>query len=1205
MSLTNIINNSFNKFPNKEIKENLTEKELDALILENTNKLINIKTKYDEVKNNWKALREDMESLSMYDRINCGEDIKEQFQKAIDDLKMDYRDTKATLNTYKAQKNKLLLEDNVSEDPIIDESEEIIKHLQDIIDTSDTYEVFKYLYNKLVPKIGPANTVAGEIIRALMAIMNGALRNNQVFYDGEGKDKFGSAFYYLTSKEYTDVLEDAIGLTGDDYLSIIEKTIDKVARDLIYNPELLKTQNIEDYTQFTPIIQERVNPLIESKEDIQKFVDKYGQETYNLFIKSKNRLKNHGYSTDILYWWKNDLKSELPNILDNLIYAKAQGNKSSTVSTEKWAPRGDYKYLGRGKGLDVYKINDYIASMDLGINTGWCTTGRYKHYGEPSFVPSEKDARQHFNEYTRKGVEFYYFLDPNTHYGVYALAIYPRTIEVNLFIKDIYIKKANFELFDARDNLDYSAIDNLPLELIDKEIKIDKILLNNGLNIQDNVVVKAIPDIKSVAIPDGVTSIGSSAFYGCSSLTSVTISDSVTSIGQGAFNGCSSLTSIKIPDSVKSIDVSAFDNCTSLTNVTIGNSVTSIGDYAFSGCKNLTSITIPNSVTSIGVGAFSSCSSLTSIEIPNSVTEIDEWTFASCDNLTSVTIPNSVTSIGDSAFIYCYNLTNITIPYSVKSIGDYAFYGCKALKSINYKGTKEEWNNINSDEWDSKFSIKTVHCKDGDIELQLSEEYSTENIKNNNKGSNNMKFLKENSNKDDKLLKIDTLYRDAIDYGVDPESLDKILYSNGADPDAPTFDIGLNVDKAYEELSNFLKKKYQSEFDRDYDDNNIPYNSYNILGFNKLAYKLELERLNKEIANLKDKYNINENLINKKSFKESKFSLTTDEAGSLLTDAAAYAEQFAKNARKLVADLDTGKITTIPWGSQVEADFSDIRDRMEKIFNSNIMKESLSEGMDESWKNFVFIVKCNDGPKELIKVVAEDKAKAEEYAKKMYAQNHTTYADDRYNEWYIEDSDHLNETYYAVIEVDGKERKFPFNNRDTARDYIAKAQRGELPEFEGKKIGSTYTESFNVIREEVKPNIESKDELLKEGYLDNIKNPDYWQHQVDYQLEHFGRVGGGLIQDLDENGFYLNADNKVVKKLHEDTIKTPKIEWTFIKSKEVEDSDGFLTDYTWYEGSDGTQVMVFGDNDIYKPEDGYFDVTFTDRKQAEDWFNSY
>lgn len=58
---------------------------------------------------------------------------------------------------------------------------------------------------------------------------------------------------------------------------------------------------------------------------------------------------------------------------------------------------------------------------------------------------------------------------------------------------------------------------------------------------------------------------------------------------------------------------------------------------------------------------------------------------------------------------------------------------------------------------------------------------------------------------------------------------------------------------------------------------------------------------------------------------------------------------------------------------------------------------------------------------------------------------------------------------------------------------------------------------------------------MNESYLENLKDPVYWQHQVDYQLEHFGRVGAGLIQDLDENGFYLNVDNKVTKKLHKDT----------------------------------------------------------------------
>jgi len=214
--------------------------------------------------------------------------------------------------------------------------------------------------------------------------------------------------------------------------------------------------------------------------------------------------------------------------------------------------------------------------------------------------------------------------------------------------------------------------------------------------------------LTSVTISNSVTSIGGSAFGNCSSLTSIVIDsgnivydsrdncnaiietatnrlifgckntvipDSVTSIGSAAFDGCSSLTSITIPDSVTSIGNNAFYNCRDLTNVTIGSGVTSIGQGVFYNCSSLTSVTIPNSVTSIGSDAFYDCSGLTSVTIPNSVTSIGEHSFAGCSGLTSVTIPNSVTNIGSNAFNACSGLQSITsLATTPPYLGYDAFY---------------------------------------------------------------------------------------------------------------------------------------------------------------------------------------------------------------------------------------------------------------------------------------------------------------------------------------------------------------------------------------------------------------------------------------------------------------------------------------------------------------------------------------------------
>ena len=225
--------------------------------------------------------------------------------------------------------------------------------------------------------------------------------------------------------------------------------------------------------------------------------------------------------------------------------------------------------------------------------------------------------------------------------------------------------------------------------------------------------------LTSVTIPNSITSIGYKAFYDCSGLTSVTIGNSVTSIGKYAFYQCSGLTSVTIPNSVTSIGFKAFYQCSRLTSVTIGTSVTSIGDYAFYQCSRLqkvivndiaawcgiifydygnplyyahhlfsdenteiTNLVIPNSVTSIGDSAFDRCSGLTSVTIGNSVTSIGQYAFTGCSGLTSVTIPNSVTSIFDKAFYNCIGLTSVTIGNSVTSIGEYAFGGCNGLTTI-------------------------------------------------------------------------------------------------------------------------------------------------------------------------------------------------------------------------------------------------------------------------------------------------------------------------------------------------------------------------------------------------------------------------------------------------------------------------------------------------------------------------------------------
>ena len=138
-----------------------------------------------------------------------------------------------------------------------------------------------------------------------------------------------------------------------------------------------------------------------------------------------------------------------------------------------------------------------------------------------------------------------------------------------------------------------------------------------------NFAFSGCSGLTSVNFPASLISIGRYAFSGCSGLTSVTVDDGnstykavdnvvYTKDGTTLVFAAGGLTSVTIPNTVTSIGNSAFDGCTGLTSVSFPASLTSIGKWAFSECSCLTSVSFPASLTSIGTWAFSRCDNLTS-----------------------------------------------------------------------------------------------------------------------------------------------------------------------------------------------------------------------------------------------------------------------------------------------------------------------------------------------------------------------------------------------------------------------------------------------------------------------------------------------------------------------------------------------------------------------------------------------------------------
>ena len=266
----------------------------------------------------------------------------------------------------------------------------------------------------------------------------------------------------------------------------------------------------------------------------------------------------------------------------------------------------------------------------------------------------------------------------------------------------------------------------------------------------------------TVVLPAGIQTIGSNAFLAAESLTvlqfgsggnseQTVLPDGLISVGQSAFSGCSALPfgALTMPESIRTIGDNAFEGCAGMTAVTVPeNSSPEIGTLAFRGCSNLKTAVLGTGIQSLGLFVFSNCGSLEEVTLPYFGLNAEDtanqvYAFFDADDqsekphpgmklvdtvLTSgfnqwhsyyylpeklqkltvsggeavpdsffhhyaagtLVLPAGIKTIGSSAFIACENLTVLqfgsgdapaytVLPEYLESVGNSAFSGCKSL----------------------------------------------------------------------------------------------------------------------------------------------------------------------------------------------------------------------------------------------------------------------------------------------------------------------------------------------------------------------------------------------------------------------------------------------------------------------------------------------------------------------------------------------
>lgn len=326
------INDSFTR---QDSVITVSDDTIDKKLKESYNRLVGIKSQYTE------AVKKVNDLVTSRVRTPVTMELIECYKKAVDDLKLEFEDEKSTFEWYKKVKNKTLTEAEIKLSPDItynpnatfslrdlakkaDEDEKAaiaaeqervrreeakvevqgtIDELHKMIQSGDgTEDILDMLFEALVPPEGKCETVAGEMVRAMMRLLYRDYNDGDKFYEGYGLETCASSAAYLMDRGFDgmfmEIMEESHRYDNNDeaYTVALLDIADAVVRELADNEDLFVTSNEEDSRDFDASEVEDNQPRYDFEvyvsDDLAAYIDAEQCDSWKL----------KEYVEDILSW---------------------------------------------------------------------------------------------------------------------------------------------------------------------------------------------------------------------------------------------------------------------------------------------------------------------------------------------------------------------------------------------------------------------------------------------------------------------------------------------------------------------------------------------------------------------------------------------------------------------------------------------------------------------------------------------------------------------------------------------------------------------------------------------------------------------------------------------------------------------------------------------------------------------------------------